>query len=126
VTESDDDATALAQQLMDLARQGAAELITYIDEGAPVNLTDSVGNTLVLLASYHGHAELTSALLARGADPNLANDKAQTPLSGAIFKGDPEIIRALVAGGADPSLGRPSAYETAQYFQREDLLALLR
>jgi ankyrin repeat protein len=119
------DAVELAHRLLDLARAGSPELIGYLTAGAPVNLTDPAGNTLLMLAAYHGHAELTAALLAQGADPNRINDRGQTPLAGAIFKAETEIVQALVAGGADPALGTPSAYDTARFFQRDDLLALL-
>lgn len=39
-----------------------------------------------MLAAYHGHAELVTALAKAGADVNLLNDRGQSPLAGAIFK----------------------------------------
>src|SRR2546429_8843257 len=78
--------------LFDLARQGrTAELAAYVDEGVPVNLANDKGDSLLMLAAYHGHAELVRALLARGADANQANDGGQTPLAGAVFKGDQAV-----------------------------------
>lgn len=112
-----------AGHVFDLARQGrTAELSGYVDEGFPVNLANDKGDSLLMLAAYHGHAELVQMLLERGADANQANDRGQTPLAGAVFKGDGEVVRALVAAGADPDAGSPSAVETARMFGREGLL----
>src|SRR5450755_1932731 len=93
--------------------------------GVNPNLANHQGDSLVMLAAYHGHAATVAALLAHGADPNRPNDRGQTPLAGAVFKDEPHVISALVAGGADPRAGRPSAVATAQMFERPDLLALL-
>ena len=112
-----------AGRLFDLARQGrSAELAAYVDEGVPVNLTNDKGDSLLMLAASHGHAELVTALLARGADADQANDRGQTPLAGAVFKGDEAVVRALLAAGADPHAGSPSALETARVLGSEDLL----
>ncbi len=101
------------------------QLAGYLDAGVDANLANQKGDTLVMLAAYHGHAETVRALLERGADPNRANDRGQTPLAGAVFKGEDEVVRALAAGGADPRAGTPSAVATARMFERTDLLELL-
>lgn len=46
----------------------------------------------VMLAAYHGHAQLVKLLIQHGADPNRVNDRGQTPLAGAVFKGEAEVI----------------------------------
>jgi uncharacterized protein len=125
MTESDDRALELAEQMLDWARTGeAAPLLALIDQGGPANLRDSKGNSVLMLAAYHGHADLVRALAARGADVDLGNDRGQTPLAGAVFKKDPETVKALIEAGADPDLGTPSARETAQYFGAEELTTL--
>lgn len=122
----DDDALALAQSLFDACRGGdAAGVLPYLDAGAPASMRDASGNSLLMLAAYHGHAELTAALAQRGADVDAANDRGQTPLAGAVFKGDEAVVRALVDAGADPDLGTPSARETAVYFGRAEVAKLL-
>ncbi len=123
----DDDVVELATRVFAIARTGGtAELAAYLDAGVPANLTNQSGDSLVMLAAYHGHAEAVAALVERGADPNQVNDKGQTPLAGAVFKGETAVVGVLVAAGADPDAGRPSALETASMFAREDLIAMLR
>ncbi len=125
--EPDDDVVQLATKLFGLAREGAsAQLAAYVDAGVDANLSNHKGDSLVMLAAYHGHAGTVAALLARGADPDRVNDRGQTPLAGAVFKGEVDVIRALVAGGADPEAGSPTAVATAKMFERADLLALLQ
>lgn len=112
----------LAHQMFDLARAGEADqLAAYVDAGVPVDLTDAQGNTLLMLAAYHGHADTVSMLAERGADPNRPNDRGQTPLAGAVFKDEQVVIGALLAAGADPDAGTPSARATADMFGRAGL-----
>ena len=115
----------LAAKVFDLARQGGTgTLAAYVDAGVPANLTNDKGDTLVMLAAYHGHPQTVVALLERGADPDRPNDRGQTPLAGAVFKGERPVIEALLNGGADPTAGTPSAVETARMFGNDDLVAL--
>ena len=126
MAEPDDDVVELATRLFDMARTGAAaQLAAYVDAGVSPNLANQRGDTLVMLAAYHGHADAVRALLERGADADRPNDRGQTPLAGAVFKGEEDVIRALLDGGADPEAGQPSALATARMFERDDLVALL-
>ncbi|MFF0496260.1 ankyrin repeat domain-containing protein [Nocardia aobensis] len=121
----DPDLVELATKVFELARTGeAAMLAAYIDAGVPVNLTNDNGDTLLMLAAYHGHRAAVTALLERGADPDRANDRGQTPAAGAVFKGEDDILKALLAAGADPDAGTPSARESATVFGRTELLEL--
>ncbi|MEU7296933.1 ankyrin repeat domain-containing protein [Streptomyces exfoliatus] len=121
----DPEVIELASKVFDLARTGDADaLAAYLDAGVPANLTNEKGDSLVMLAAYHGHAAAVSALLARGADADRANDRGQTPLAGAVFKGEDAVIRALLDGGANPEAGTPSAVDTARMFGKAELLEL--
>ncbi|GII59140.1 hypothetical protein Pth03_75290 [Planotetraspora thailandica] len=125
--EPDRELEEFATKLFGLARAGKAEqLCAYVDAGVPVNLRNDKGDTLLMLAAYHGHAATVRALAERGADPGLANDRGQTPLAGAVFKKEPDVVKALMDAGADPSAGTPSALDTARMFGSADMLALLR
>lgn len=122
--EPSDELIAFATRLFDLARTGETEsLVSYLDAGVDANLANQNGDSLVMLAAYHGHAATVRALLARGADPDRGNERGQTPLAGAVFKGEDEVVAALLAHGADPDAGQPSARATATMFGRGDLIA---
>ncbi|GAA3862796.1 ankyrin repeat domain-containing protein [Streptomyces lacrimifluminis] len=122
---ADPEVVELATKIFDLARQGQTEtLVGYVDAGVPADLTNDRGDSLVMLAAYHGHADAVRALLARGADGDRVNDRGQTPLAGAVFKGAQDVIQALLEGGANPAAGMPSALDTARMFGKTELLEL--
>ncbi|MEV4561505.1 ankyrin repeat domain-containing protein [Kitasatospora sp. NPDC049285] len=124
--QPDAEVIALAGKLFDAARAGDAQLLAaYLDGGAPANLSNEGGDSLLMLAAYNQQAAAVSVLLERGADPNRANDRGQTPLAGAVFKGSVEIVDALLAAGADPHGGVPSALDAARMFGKHELIAKL-
>ena len=121
------DPVELAHWLFDRARAGeAARLGAYVDAGVPVDMTDAHGNTLLMLAAYHGHADAVGVLIERGASVEAVNDRGQTPLAGAVFKGYEDVVAALLDAGADVRAGTPSAWDTATFFDRPDLLEFMR
>ena len=75
-----------------------------------------------MLAAYHGHAETVRMLVERGADVDQRNHRDQSPVAGAVFKGEDDVVRVLVEAGADLDAGTPSARQTAEMFERQDLL----
>lgn len=118
-------ALELAARLFDLARAGTTSTLTqYLSAGIPSNLTNSSGDTLLMLASYHGHAETAKALLGAGADANVLNARGQSPIAGAVFKGYDDVVRVLHEGGADIRLGHPNAVDCARMFKRDSVLSL--
>jgi len=87
---------------LDFARQDEWEsLAGMIEHGLPVNLADAKGQTLLMLASYHGNLATTRMLLERGADPNRRSDRGQTPLGGVAFKGYAPLVALLLEHGAE-------------------------
>jgi ankyrin repeat protein len=120
---NDPELVEFATKLFGLARSGETETLSgYVDAGVSVDLTNEAGDTLLMLAAYHGHAGTVRALVDRGADPGRQNDRGQTPLAGAVFKKEAEVVRALLDAGADPRAGTPSALDTARMFGHEDFL----
>jgi uncharacterized protein len=116
----------LAGRVFDLARGGAtADLAAYLDAGVPADLTNDKGDTLLILAAYHGHPDSVAALLGHGADHSRINDRGQTPLAAAVFRQSTETVRHLLAAGADPDAGQPSARATAAFFDLPAMTALL-
>jgi uncharacterized protein len=116
----------LAGRMFDLARAGRTEdLAAYLDAGVPANLTNDKGDTLLILAAYHGHPDTVATLLAHGADHSRTNDRGQSPLSAAVFKQSAQTVEHLLAAGADPDGGTPSARATAAFFDLPAMTALL-
>jgi hypothetical protein len=125
--EPDEETLAFAHRMFELARDGGTEeLAANVDAGLPVNLTNDKGDTLLILAAYHGHPETVAALLARGADPGRVNDRGQTALGAATFRRTRESVVALLAVGADPTAGGQSALAVAQFFDLPEMAELLR
>jgi ankyrin repeat protein len=115
----------LAAKLFDLAREGnTATLHQYISAGVPKNLTNSTGDTLLMLTSYHGHPETAKMLLDAGADPNALNGRGQSPIAGAVFKGYEHVVKVLYEAGADVAAGQPNAVDCARMFKRDGVLEL--
>lgn len=122
----EDEAVALAHRLFQAARDGDTGLLrSYLEAGAPATMTNAAGDSLLMLAAYHGHAETVQLLIEHGGEANTANDRGQTPLAGAAFKGYADVARVLLDAGADPDAGAPSARAAAQMFARTEILDLL-
>lgn len=123
--DHDPDIVELATRMFDHARKGqAGALDQYLRAGLPVNLTNDKGDTLLMLAAYHGHPETVATLITHGADLDRLNDRGQSPLAGAVFKGENDIVALLTHHGADPDNGHPTARESARLFDKTDYLTL--
>ena len=113
----------------DLARSGdAIGLGALLKGGLAVDARDAKGNTLLMLASYHGKAETVAMLLNARATVDLRNDKGQTPLGGVAFKGYVEIATLLLDAGADPvaDQGGSTPADFATLAGKTEILALLQ
>jgi ankyrin repeat protein len=112
--------------LFDQARGGGAAALGHaLDSGVPVNLTNADGDSLLMLAAYHGHADSVRLLLHHGADTERINDHGQTALGAAVFRQHVRIVWMLLAAGADRDTGTPSAREIATFFRLEEMSTLL-
>jgi ankyrin repeat protein len=113
--------------VLDLARAGqTTELAAAIDAGIPVNLTNSAGDSLLILAAYHCHPATVEMLVARQADTERVNDRGQTALAAAVFRRHHAIVATLLAAGAAPETGPRSAVQVAAFFELDDIAELLR
>ena len=126
---TEDEAAEFAEQVFDVARRGdAAMLAALLAKGLPANFRNHNGDTLLMLAAYHGHAEAVKVLLEFKADPLIDNDKNQLPIAGAAFKGNLPVVKALIEGGtpveAASSDGR-TALMMAAMFNRTEIIDYL-
>jgi hypothetical protein len=120
----------LQQFALDFARNGeTAPLLEMVRHGLPVNLADHKGNSLLMLAAYHGHVDAVRALLKAGADPDRRNDRRQTPLGGAAFKGYADTVMLLIEHGADIDADNGAGMTPIMFaavFGRTEVIARLR
>ena len=106
----------------------AASLSPVLAAHLPPNLRNEQGDSLLILAAYHGHAAVVRLLLDAGADPEIANDRGQTALGAAAFQGARDIVQMLLARGAcvDSPPGGRTAFMIAAMFNRVEIMQLLR
>jgi ankyrin repeat protein len=119
----------LPEAAAELARKGdAVGLAAMIKDGLAVDAQDAKGNTLLMLASYHGKTETVVMLLKARATVDLRNDKGQTPLGGVAFKGFVDIATLLLDAGADPvaDQGGSTPADFATLAGKTEILALLQ
>lgn len=121
-----DEQRAFIEGVLDLAREGrTGPLLEMIAAGVSVDLSNSRGDTALILAAYREHAETVDALLGAGADTGLVNNMGQTALIAAVFRNSEPIVRALLHAGADPDVGAHTAFEVAQQFGLTDMARIL-
>jgi len=124
-----EEAAEFAEQVFNKAREGdAAMLAALMSRGLPPNLRNHKGDTLLMLASYHGHVDAVKVLLEHKADPEIRNDNGQSPIAGAAFKGDLEMVKTLIEGGAQvegASFDGRTALMMAAMFNRTEIIKYL-
>ncbi|CAM2140686.1 Ankyrin repeat domain-containing protein [Pararobbsia alpina] len=127
--ELDDETIEFATKVFDLARAGDAKTLgALLAQGLPPNLRNEKGDSLVMLASYHGHVDAVRVLLEHDADPDLRNNMGQTPIAGAAFKGNLPMIELLLTHGADIEGASPdgrTALMMAAMFNRTEIVDYL-
>ena len=107
-TPADQEYVEFAQEVFQRARTGDAPMLArLLEKGLPPNMSNHKGDTLLMLAAYHGHVEATRVLLEAGAEPDRYNDMAQAPLGAVAFKGYLPIVELLLAHGADAGFAPP-------------------
>jgi hypothetical protein len=100
----------LAEMVLNFARRGQADAIgEYLSAGYSPNFTNAKGDTPLILAAYHGNADVVRMLLsAKGIEVDAFNSMGFTALTGAAFKGSIDIARQLMSAGADVNAAGPS------------------
>jgi ankyrin repeat protein len=92
----------------DAARRGdVTTLVELLDSGLDVQCRNTAGDTLLMLAAYHGHEAVVTLLLERGADPGAVNAEgavqaSRSPLMYAAMYNHAQLTGLLLEHGADP------------------------
>ncbi len=72
--------------------------------GAAVDARDRHGQTALMLAAHHGHADVVATLIDAGADLDVTAKYGLSALMLAVVAGHPECARLLARAGADRTL----------------------
>ena len=112
------------------ARAGALVALRALNlSRADIDAKNVKGYSPLMLAAYHGRAEVVRYLLTRGADANSADNDGSTVLMGAAFKGDIDVVRLLIEAGADIDAHNAkgqTAIDFAHMFGRADIARFLK
>jgi ankyrin repeat protein len=100
---ADPSASPYATPVLSLAvRKGDAELVgVLIAAGAPVDVTDSAGDTPLYSAVVACKVATCRLLLANGADVNRMDRAGRSPLHSAVERGNLPMCQFLIRNGAD-------------------------
>lgn len=99
------DVKSMSQALIDAAEKGKTKVVLQlIQDGAPIDATDSRGRTAILAATHGNHPDTVKALIVAGADINLRDARSDNPFLYAGAEGMLEIVKLLIDAGADPKI----------------------
>ena len=97
------DSGPAAEDAFETARQGdAVRLRQALVAGLAAGASNPAGDSLLMLAAYHGHEDVVALLLEHGADPDTSNVRGQHPLAGVCYRGHAAIAHRLLEAGANP------------------------
>ena len=110
---------ALGKNLIDAAYEGdTAQVQTLLAAKAPVDHTDTSGNTSLSLASYQGHNAPVETLLAAKANVNHAGTP-HAPLTYASMRGHIAPVETLLAAKANIDHGDTHGWTALTWASRE-------
>lgn len=93
-----------AQDLLGAALKGQGNTVRRaVEQGIGPRVTDTRGNTPLMLAAYNGHANVAEFLLEQGARVDARNPEGRTALMFAATGSFPETVELLLSRGADPN-----------------------
>ncbi|CAH0731545.1 unnamed protein product, partial [Brenthis ino] len=87
------------------ARAGQIEkIISLLEQGVDINVSNANGLNAIHLASKDGHVEVVRELLERGAAIDAATKKGNTALHIASLAGQEHVVKLLVQNGAQVNI----------------------
>lgn len=91
------------EDIFSYARHGRSDDIERLLQcGVPVDVRDSIGNTILIIACQNGNKKVAKAVLRRGANINSRNLKGNTPLHYCFHFGYGETLgKYLISKNAD-------------------------
>ncbi|MCI0763844.1 ankyrin repeat domain-containing protein [Bacillus sp. TL12] len=92
------------QLLTAVEQRETATVLSLIQQGANINVTDSQGRTPVMVATYVNDIKTARALIKAGADVNIQDKMKNTPFLYAGAEGYLEILKLTIDVGANPTL----------------------
>jgi ankyrin repeat protein len=104
----------MPDKLLEAVKAGnIASVAQMLAAGGDVNLRDSEGATLLMIASHSGNLPMVRALIAAGANVNAGDERGWTPLMKAAYnaeqdRGFADVVQALIDAGA--KVEAPIAY----------------
>lgn len=108
------------QELIDLffaaAKIGNSEVINeFLKHGFPVDVRNKDGYTPLMMATYYGHQDIVTTLLAKGADRCARDKRGNTALMGALFKMEFAIAKQLRQVDCDAQAKKTGQKTTAEF-----------
>ena len=93
---------SLIDRFLEAAKNGQPILVNelLIDKNIAIDVTDEMGWTALIHASWQGHPNVVSTLLNAGSDPNVNESKALTV---SVVRGYHDIVKMLLSSGANPN-----------------------
>ena len=116
----------LRKLLLEAAFDGEIEdVMSLLEAGAKVDVSDVHGNTLMSEAAAGGHADVIRILASKDAEPNIVGEFGRTPLWRAAFLGKEDVILPLLECGADPRITNQDGELPADVANNESIKSIL-
>jgi len=87
--------------LFQYGRNSTTKGTSYHTLNVDMAIQNTVGGTVLMVASMQGHYQIVESLLRSGADVNVKDKQNWTALMKAADKGNLEVVKLLLANGAD-------------------------
>lgn len=94
----------LSDRLVDAAFQGNRKAVEAMLPDIDVNAADADGRTMLMLASYGGHATTVRLLCENKANPNMRDSNRRTALMYAASGPNAPTVEILLAHGAEVNI----------------------
>ncbi|MBN1500266.1 MAG: ankyrin repeat domain-containing protein [Spirochaetes bacterium] len=99
--------TVASEELWFQLNSGNKEIIkNYLQKGGNINITDNVGNNLLMLAAINADVDIVKFLIKKGINVNHKNKLGQNAFISAImsFNNNIETMKILIENGIDTNI----------------------